>query len=1058
MQPKLHIKRIKLLLLLLCMSNSLLLIAQNKIAGKIIGDDKKPVVNASIQLKGSKIGGVSDADGQFFISAKPTDVLIISYTGFQTQEINVGNQSSLNITLAQSNNSLNEVVVTGYTTQLRKDITGSVATVNITAAKQLPVSNSEQLLQGQAAGVNVLTSGVPGGSNFVSIRGIPSFGNSSPLYVIDGVQSSSMSDINPNDIESISVLKDAGSVAIYGVSGGNGVIIITTKRGKAGTSTLSYDAFYGVTQPLPGNVFHQADVDAMARYYFKVNPLTQFYAGGKIPDFGYQQSGGPKGFAMAGDPAVDPSKYNHDPTDGTGPANDYLIQAFNKTGRGTDWFHEAFKNAPTQSHSLTASGANNKNAYLLSFQYLDQQGTLINTYKKRVSVRVNNTFNINKNIRIGETLLANYTQTPGNFLNQNEGSPIAFVAGASPIIPVYDIKGNYGGGYAGPGDIGAKNPVALQRYTADNYYKNWSIQGTGFAEIDFLKHFTLRSALSYTTVNDYAKTISHNLYFDIIGHNLPNGVGESSGYSIQRQFTNTIVYNQLFGKNTIKVLGGVEQIRGNGSGLGGGVNNLFSLNPNYVTLSNGTSNVTNYSYVSQPFAINSYFARLDYAYDSKYLLGATIRRDGYSGFVGDQTYGNFPSVSLGWRMSQENFMKNINWINDLKLRSSLGTVGSKANVPGSNAYSTYSSGPATGAYSFNGTTLVNGFYQVQLGNTKTHWESDKIFNVGLDATLFNNAVDFTVEYYKKSISGLLFQQLLLATYGAAASPFVNIGNIENKGIDAVVNYHVKAGKDFKFNIGLNFTSYKNTVVAVPGDYFDASYSSRGYYSRNQVGHPVGSFFGYQVIGYFKDADDVTRSPKQQDAAPGVFKYKDVSSDGKITPDDRTFFGNPNPDFTAGLNLSASYKNFDFSMFMYGSHGNKVMAYRPGLTLDQVNSSWTPDNLNPKYPIASAASNFSTYSVINSWGMEDGSFLKCRYINIGYSFLPSIIKKAGLSKLHVYVQVVNAFTLTKYSGLDPELMPSSSNLGPNQQSAGFGVDYGNYPNNERKIIFGLNVTL
>ena len=1058
MQPKLFLRSIKFFLLLLCILSFQLLFAQNKITGKISGEDKQPIANASVQIKGTKNGGVSDAEGYFSITAKPSDILMISFTGYQTQSINAGNKTSLLITLIQANNALNEVVVTGYSTQLRKDITGSVATVNISAAKQLPVSNSEQLLQGQAAGVNVLTSGVPGGSNFVSIRGIPSFGNSSPLYVIDGVQSNSMSDINPNDIEAISVLKDAGSVAIYGVSGGNGVIIITTKRGKSGTSTINYDAFYGITKPLSGNVFHQPDVDVAAKYYFKINPLSQFYAGGTIPDFGYQQSGGPKGFAMAGNPLVDPARYNHDPSDGTGPGNDYLIQAFNKTGRGTDWFHEAFKNAPIQSHSLTASGSNNKNTYLLSFQYLNQQGTLINTYKKRVSVRVNNTFNINKNIRIGETLIANYTQTPGNFLNQNEGSPIAFIAGASPIIPVYDIKGNYGGGYAGPGDVAAKNPVALQRYTADNYYKNFSIQATGFAEVDFFKYFTVRSALSYTNVNDYSKTISHNLYFDIVGHNLPNGVGESSGNSLQRQFTNTLLFNKKFGIHAVKVLAGIEQIRGSGARVGGGVNNLFSLNPGYATLSNGSTNVTNYSYVAQPFAINSLFARLDYAYNNKYLLGATIRRDGYSGFVGDQTFGNFPSISLGWRLSQEDFIKNIRWINDLKLRSSIGTVGSKANVPGSNAYSTYSSGPATGAYSFNGSTLVNGFYQVQLGNTKTHWESDKIFNVGLDATLFNNAVDFTVEYYKKSISGLLFQQPLLATYGAAASPFINIGNIENKGIDAVVNYHGKAGKDFKYNIGLNFTTYKNTVVAVPGDYFDASYSSKGYYSRNQVGHAVGSFFGYEVIGYFKDAADVTRSPKQQDAAPGVFKYKDANKDGTISPDDRTFFGDPNPNFTAGLNLGASYKNFDFSMFMYGSQGNKVMAYRPGLTLDQVNNSWTPDNLNPKYPIASAASNFSTYSVINSWGMEDGSFLKCRYINLGYSFLPSIIKRAGLSKLHVYLQIVNAFTLTKYGGLDPELTPSASNLGPNQQSAGFGVDYGNYPNNEKRIIFGLNVSL
>lgn len=1050
---------IKVLLIITGLCSPILLSAQNKITGKIIEEDNRnPLSDVSIQVRGTNNGTVSDASGNFSLAVRTTDILVVSYTGFQTKEIKVEKQATILVSLTRSINSLNEVVVTGYTTQLRKDITGSVATVNVSAAKKLPVSNSELLLQGQAAGVNVLTSGVPGGSNFVSIRGISSFGNSSPLYVIDGVQSSSMSDINPNDIESISVLKDAGSVAIYGVSGGNGVIIITTKKGKSGASALNYDAYYGFTQPLQGNVFNLVGVQDMAKYYFKVNPLTQFFAGGQIPDFGYQQSGGSKGFAMAGDPLVDPSKYNYDPTDGSGPSNDYLIQAFNKQGMGTDWFHETFKNAPVQSHSITASGANNKNNYLFSLQYLDQQGTLINTYKKRFSVRANNTFNISNHIRIGETILANFTQTPGNFLNQNEGSTIAYIAGASPIIPVYDIKGNYGGGYAGPGDVAAKNPVALQRYTADNYYKNWSIQATGFAEIDFLKHFTARTSLSYSTINDYTKIIGHNLYFDIIGHNLPNSDVESSSFSITRQWTNTLIYNQAFGLSNFKLLVGTEQIQGKGSGLGGGVNNLFSLDPYYVTLSNGSTNVTNYSYIAQPFQILSYFGRLDYAYESKYLLGATIRRDGYSGFVGNQTYGNFPSISLGWRISEEKFLKNLTWLNDLKLRSSLGTVGSKANVPGSNAYSTYSSGPTTGSYSFNGTTLSNGFYQVQLGNRNTHWESDKIFNIGLDATLINNSLDFTIEYYKKSISGLLFQQPLLATYGAAASPYINVGNIENKGIDAVVTYHGQIGRDLKYNIGVNFTSYKNTVVSVPGNYFDASYSSKGYYSRNQVGHPVGAFFGYEVIGYFKDSADVAKSAKEQGAAPGRFKYKDVDGNGEITPDDRTFFGDPNPKYTAGLNLNVSYKNFDFSIFLYGSKGNKVMSYRPGLTKDQVNNSWTPQNLNPKYPISEAGTYFSTFDVINSWAMEDGSFLKCRYMNIGYSFLPSFLNRVGISKMHIYGQVVNAFILTKYSGLDPELTPSSSNLGPNQQSAGFGVDYGNYPGTERKFILGINLTL
>jgi TonB-linked SusC/RagA family outer membrane protein len=1058
MKKRLHAKGIKLLLLLFGLFLTFSASAQTSISGKISGEgDKLPIIGASIKIKGTNIGAISDVDGKFSLTTSPNDVLIVSYTGYQTKEVTVGSKTFVTITLAVSNNTLNEVVVVGYGTQLKKDITGSVSTVNVSAAIKLPVSSSEQLLQGQASGVNILTSGVPGGNNFISIRGISSFANSSPLFVIDGVQSGSMSDVNPNDIESISVLKDAGAAAIYGVSGGNGVIVITTKKGKKGPSTLNYDAFYGETQPLQGNVFHLASVQQIAQFISTLNPGNKFFAGGKIPDYGYHSAGG-SGFAYAGDPAVNPLKYNFDPTDGTGPANDYLIAAYNKQGQGTDWYHAAFKNAPTQSHSLSASGANDKNSYFVSFQYLDQEGTLINTYKKRYSGRANNTLNINDHIRIGETFNAFFTQTPGAFLNQDIGSPISYIAGASPIIPVYDIMGNYAGGWDGDGTIGAKNPVALQRYTTDNYDKSWNMQGTGFAEVDFLKHFTARTSLSFTTVNDYNKTISHNLFFDIIGHSLPSGDSENSSYFSTRQWTNTLNYNQTFGKHNIKVLGGFEQTQFTGSGQGGGANGFITLDPTYVTLSNGNSNFSNYSFIAQKYVKNSAFARLDYSYADKYLLGATVRRDGYSGFIGTQTYGTFPSVSLGWRISEESFMKGISWLNDLKIRGSAGNSGTFGGVPPNNAYSAYTNGLATGAYSFDGVSLTNGFYQAKLGNPRTHWETDKIANIGFDATLFG-AVDLTVEYYKKSISGLLFPDQILATYGGAAPPYINVGNMENKGVDASLNYHGKAGSDFKYNVGVNFTSYKNTVVSVPGGSFGSSNSTLGYYSLNTPGQPVGEFYGYKVIGYFKDAADVTNSAKQQDAAAGRFKYQDVDGDGKITPNDRTYLGNPNPKFTYGFNLGASYKNFDFSMFLYGSQGNKVIYNPAGLTIDQVTNSWTPQNPNPKYPIAEAASTFSGLgTVINSWDIQDGSFLKARYITLGYSFSPAMLGKIGLTRLHIYGQVVNAFTITKYTGLDPELTPSAANNDPTRQSSGFGVDYGNYPNTERKFILGINMTI
>jgi TonB-linked SusC/RagA family outer membrane protein len=457
------------------------------------------------------------------------------------------------------------------------------------------------------------------------------------------------------------------------------------------------------------------------------------------------------------------------------------------------------------------------------------------------------------------------------------------------------------------------------------------------------------------------------------------------------------------------------------------------------------------------------FGRLDYSFDGKYLVSATIRRDGSSSFGPDKTYGVFPSFSAGWRLSQEEFMKTIGWLDDLKIRGSWGKLGSQNNVSPTNAFTLFNSNFGNSYYDINGTgSIRQGFYQSSIGNANTGWEQDVVTNIGLDATLFSHKVDVSVEWYKKSIDGLLFPQPLPATTGGAAPPVINIGDIQNKGWDISATYHGTVNRDLHFNVGLNATTYHNVIVKVPDPgYFDVGIA------RNQTGHPVSAFFGYDVIGFFKDDDDVAKSPVQQEAAPGRFKYRDVNGDGQITPDDRTFFGNPNPKFTYGLNLNVAYKKFDFTMLLYGSQGNDVFnsqtyqtgvwdSYMDAKSNDLLFNSWTPDNLNPKLPIAQNASTFSTSGDV-SFYKENGSFLKCRSVILGYTFNADLLNKLSIKKCRFYFQIANLFMITKYSGLDPELSSGFSTLDPTQQSAAFGIDNANYPNNFRNYVLGLNVS-
>ncbi len=1033
--------------------------AQKKVSGNVTSaKDNQPLAYATVTVKGTNIATATSTAGDFVITVPAgKNIIVISSVGFDDMEINVSATDVVKASLKDKSSSIDEIVVTGYTSQKKKSLTGSVAVVNVKDLKTVPAGSPEQMLQGRASGLNIVTSGAPGSSSNIRVRGLTSFGDNDPLVIIDGVPSS-LRDINANDIESIQVLKDAGAAAIYGVRGSNGVIVVTTKRGRSGKATISYDAYVGTQQPLQGNVFNLLNTQGMADVTWLaqknsgvVTPSHPQYGTGAtpvIPD--YILIGGTSG--VVGEPTpAQLALYNIDYSKG----DIYQIMKANQSG--TDWFHEIFTPAPIQSHNLTASGGSDKSSYLFSVGYFNQQGTLLNTYLKRYSVRMNTTFNVKEHIRIGENAYIFYKDNP-QIGNQSEGNAISMAYREQPIIPVYDINGGWGGTRAG-GLGNALNPVAIQASTFDNRGNTWDITGNVFAEVDFLQHFTARTSFGGTIDNGYYYNYTFHRYSDA-ENNTSNGFSENAFYNRSWTWSNTLAYNNTFGKHSVKVLAGVEALDYYGRGVGGGSLGFFTDNPNFRILNNGSSGYTNYSYVYQS-SLYSQFGKIDYAFADKYLISGTLRRDGSSKFGPDSRYGTFPSFSAGWVVSEESFMADVNWVNNLKLRGSWGKLGNDRNVDPSNANNLFGGGPSSAYYDINGTSTssVQGFTATRYGNPATGWEEDIVTNVGIDAILFKNKLDFSFEWYKKKVNGLLFNAQAGALVGGGSLPKVNIGNVENTGFDFSATYHGTVSRDFKFDIGAILSTYKSNITSIPGGYFDDGFLRISPFVRNQEGHPISAFYGYEVVGLFQSADDVAKSPLQDAAAPGRFKYRDVDGNDTINTKDRTFFGNPNPDFTYGFNLSATYKGFDFSMFLYGSQGNDVINYvrywtdffpsfQGTKSVDLLNNSWTPDRPNATVPIAETGSNFSNNGVPNSYYLEDGSYLRCKSLVIGYTIPANNLKRIGLDKCRVYVQAANLFTITNYTGLDPELSGSNS---------AFGLDQGNYPNNQKNYIIGVNLS-
>lgn len=1058
--------------MLICTLLSLGLRAQVRITGRVISsDDQSPIPGASIKIKNSSQGTLSDGNGAFALNASPTDVLVVSFVGYKSSEVTVGSRTTINVTLQQEDNNLNEIVVTGYTSQRKKDLTGAVSVVDVAQLKSQPAASAVEALQGKAPGVQIVNDGAPGSTPQIRVRGVTTINNNDPLYVVDGVPyEGKLSWLNQNDIESMQVLKDASSASIYGARANNGVVIITTRKGIQGPPKITFDTYYGLQAPRKSTFPEMMNPQQYAEYVFATFrnanlPISGTnYGTGATPVLPeYLLAGGVSGQDIT--PAdADPSRYSNNPN------TFYQITRANQAG--TNWFEEITEVAPIQNYQLAASGGGENSTYSFSSGYLNQEGTIKYTGFKRYNVRANTSVSaLDKRVRFGENMQYSYTEGFGLGVNpntsgeyQDEGSPIGWAYRIPTIIPVYDIMGNYAGSKGS--QLGnAENPLAVLYRGKDNLNKSNFFFGNAFGEVDIVKGLTARTSFGLRYENYNGMSMRYpNLEFSE-GNN-SNNLAEWQGYTTEWTWTNTLTYaTTIAEKHRINLLAGTEAIRSRNRQLNGGRNDFFLLGDmDYYYLNVGSSNISNES-TGSVGSLYSLFARADYAFNDRYLASVTIRRDGSSNFGSENKFGYFPAASVAWRVSEESFLKDkVSWLEDLKFRAGYGGTGNQR-IPVNQYVNRFQSSIAAGAYGFGGgNALVTGLWQNAYSNPDIKWESLSSVNLGLDFTLFGSAVDGSFDWYNKKTSDMLYPVPLPSTaVGLGSSPYVNVGDMSNKGIEVSLNYHYGRNADspFKFDFGVNFSRNVNKIVTLAPGISQQPYGEFRSLTTSilQEGQPFGAFYGYNVAGIYQSDADLAASPKYDGARVGGFKYQDVNGDGLIDPKDRTIIGNPNPDFYYSFNLNASYKNFDIAMFFNGVQGNDLydanryftdFSTFAGARSTRLLNAWSPTNTSSLIP--SPYNNAAEIEYASSsYYIQDGSFFRMKNLQIGYSLPAQKIfgPKIGINKFRIYASATNLFTITDYTGLDPEVSQESSTF------SAPGVDRGIYPN-ARQFLLGLSV--
>jgi len=980
----------------------------NTISGIVTGKSSDPLAGSTITVKQTKVSTVSDEHGKFNISATTGQTLVISNIGYETREIKVNKETTLKtVSLTQILSTMDDLVVVAYGSVKKKDLTGSVSIVNVESAKKTATYDVAKLLQGQAAGVTVQGSGEPGGFVQIKIRGISTFGNNSPLFVIDGVPVENPYDFSPGDIESIQVLKDASSAALYGSRAAQGVIIITTKKGHSGQTRLNYNGYYG-QQKIPQRMSLTDRVG-----YQKITTAAELNAG--------------IGIAPGNDP--------------TNPA---FISNVN-----TNWQKELFKSGTIQDHNLSLSGGTDEAAFNVGLGFFNQTGTLKGPQKyDRYS------FNANfqgKKGRFKYGAKAAYTQSDkNNFGITNDhavfGGSLVSMLTAIPTIPVYDANrlGGYGGSDAVIQRAISLNVIGLGNLITDYNNRNRFL-GNIWGEIEIAKNLTYKINASYDRTDfknfHYEPKFDLGFYYLNTVYHLIEGQGQDKTGQIE----NLLSYKFTAGKHKVDFLAGTTYLQRNYDDITGSASGTQDLQ--FRTFSSITSPTDKSvaSYLSEN-TIVSYLSRVNYNYNDRYLVTGNFRRDGSSRFAPSNKYGNFFSVAAAWNINNEKFIKLPKQISMLKLRSGIGTLGNQ-NI-GDYLYQSYINPSAS--YVFN-STLAPGATTVTKVDPNIKWESSSTLNAAIDLGLLNNKILFTAEYYKRKSSDLLTGLPLPLSSGSVPSSFVtNAASTQNTGLEFTLSYHNKIG-DFKYNISANLSTLKNKVLKLGGN----NNPIYGAGSKTEVGRSVGELYGFVTQGLFNNAGDITKHATQTNAAPGDVIFKDVNGDGVITDADRVYLGNTIPKYSYGFNFDFSFKNLDMSFFFQGSAGNKVFngVYQALMAGQYSNSStdelnyWTPThrNTNVPRPVIYDPNGNGRFS---DRFVENGSYVKLQNAQIGYT-LPSTLfgKRKVFSSFRAYISGQNLVTFSKYKGYDPDFI--SDGL----FSRGF--DYGSFPN-PRSILFGVQI--
>ncbi len=975
---------------------------QKSVTGKVIDSSGAPLPGVSVVIKGTTNGIITDANGKYSLADVPANAILqFSFVGMKTQEVAVSGKSMISVTMVEETVGIEEVVAVGYGTQRKKDLTGSVAVVKTTDLKSLPVPSISDALQGRAAGVQVISSGIPGTDAKFRIRGVGTINNSDPLIVIDGVPvASGMNQLNMDDIESLQVLKDASATAIYGSRGANGVVIVTTKRGTSGQSQLNFNYSYGVQQET--NMVEMLNASQFASLH---NDILGNAGMIKNPTFANPES----------------------------------------LGKGTNWIGSLIKSAPMQNYSMSYSNSGEKTNYYISGNYFDEQGIVSSTGFKRYTFQLNTDTKVNSKLRLGNSLtLNNDIKTSGDYNIRN-----AMLA--LPTQPVFRENGSYSGPVAQPiydGDI--VNPIGSAK-TVKNSTKGYNLIGNIFGELDIYKGLKFKSTFGLQANFWDSRTWSPKYQWDT-SKKENSYLGQQYNKNLTWVWDNTFTYEYTSGKHRIGAMAGTSAQENRYNFINSSVQNFAS--DNTQQLSNGTQQPTVGGNTAS-WALFSYMGRVNYTFADKYLVTATVRRDGSSRFGEGNKYGIFPSASLAWRISEEEFLKKFSFINDMKLRAGYGVTGNQE----IGNYS-FASALNTIKYNFNN-SIVSAVVPTVMPNQNVQWEEQQQMNIGFDATILNQRVDLTVDAYLKKTNKMLVPMSVPVStgYSDVYVPSINAGKMENKGIEVTVNTRNLTGK-LTWNSSLNVSFNQNKVLSI-NDTIPMSSGSIGL-NQNlaliQAGQPVNFFYGFKTDGIFQSQAEVDSHAVQvpgndpyNRTSAGDIRFVDLNHDGIINDKDRTYLGNPNPTVLFSFSNSFTFKGFDLSIFLQGIAGNKIcnanrfwseaMAVAQNQTTETLNR-WTGPGTSNSMPRA-VFNDPNKNTRPSDRYIEDGSYLRIKNVTLGYTVPKFLMKKAQLTSARFYVSAQNLITFTKYKGFDPEVGTSGidNNVYPVTRTFNVGVNLG-----------------